>query len=238
MDCDRLHCWKLHTTAIRFAVYGVGGRTRIVELPDGETILYDAGTFGDGSRAERIVEDYLRSRGITHIDTVIVSHADHDHFSGLFGILERFPVGTVIVSQPFLDFEQSSVKELCELAALKEIPIKIVRAGDELKPSRDSKTNLKVLHPPSQFESKFDNANSIVLEIDYAGHDLLLTGDLEKDGLAEVLSLGTDEFDVTMAPHHGSKYSSPKEFFDWAKADHVLIKGIEVLVAKLGIVYQ
>lgn len=154
---------------------------------------------------------------------MIVSHADHDHFSGLFGILERFPVGTVIVSQPFLDFEQSSVKELCELAALKEIPIKIVRAGDELKPSRDSKTNLKVLHPPSQFESKFDNANSIVLEIDYAGHDLLLTGDLEKDGLAEVLSLGTDEFDVTMAPHHGSKYSSPKEFFDWAKADHVLI---------------
>lgn len=220
---------------LRYTVLSVGhGLASVIELSTGETILYDAGTFGDGRRAERIVENYLRRRGINHIDAIIVSHADHDHFSGLFGLIEQFSVGTIIVSQPFLDFNQPSVKALCEVAASSNIPLRIVQAGDLLDTHSSADTlqnaQLKVLHPAIEFNSKYDNANSIVLEIDYANRRLLLTGDLEKDGIHEIINNQTKKYDVVMAPHHGSKYSSPQEFFDWAKPQFVLVSSGDVAV--------
>ncbi|MCA8997184.1 MAG: ComEC/Rec2 family competence protein, partial [Planctomycetaceae bacterium] len=39
------------------------GLATIIELPSGQTLLYDAGTIGDGTLAERIVERALWSRG-------------------------------------------------------------------------------------------------------------------------------------------------------------------------------
>ncbi len=222
---------------LRYTVLSVGhGLASVIELPTGETILYDAGTFGDGRRAERSVENYLRSRGTKHIDAIIVSHADHDHFSGMFGLLEQFSVGTMIVSEPFLDFEQSSVKELCETAASSNIPRRIVQAGDtlEIHTTNDTIQNaqLKILHPAIGFNSKHDNANSIVLEIDYAGRRILLTGDLEKDGTTQIIGNQTKKYDVVMAPHHGSKYSSPQEFFDWANPKYVLVSSGDATVTQ------
>ncbi len=223
---------------LRFTMLSVGhGLATVIELPSGETILYDAGTFGNGRRAERTVEQYLSSRRITRIDAVIVSHADHDHFSGLFGLLDRFPVATMIITQPFLDFQQRSVKDLCEAASEYKIPLHIVSAGDEISTSQRKAIDvvrMAVLHPDSNFHSKHDNANSIVLAIEYAGRRLLLTGDLEKDGLDAMLSQPAEVFDVAMAPHHGSKYSNPQAVVDWSSAKHVLVSsGDRNVVARL-----
>lgn len=223
---------------LRYTILSVGhGLATVIELPTGETILYDSGTFGNGRRAERTVEQYLWSRRITQIDAVIVSHADHDHFSGLFGLLERFPVGTMIITQPFLDFQQRSVQDLCEAASEYKIPLHIVSAGDEIASSERNgidAVRMKVLHPESEFHSMHDNANSIVLTIEYAGRRLLLTGDLEKDGLDALLSQSAEVFDVAMAPHHGSKYSNPQAVVDWSSARHVLVSsGDRNVVARL-----
>jgi competence protein ComEC len=61
-----------------------------------------------------------------------------------------------------------------------------------------------VLHPPRGFRPPGENARSLVLSVRHGGNVLLLTGDLEKEGLAEVLRLPRRKVDVLQAPHHGS----------------------------------
>lgn len=211
---------------LRYTVLSVGhGLASVIELPTGETILYDVGTFGDGRRAERTVEQYLWARNVNHLDGVVLSHADHDHFSGLFGLMDRFTIGTIFIPQAFLDFEQSSVLEICERAALQQIPVRIVAAEDQLSAGDHTSdvVQIRVLHPAHDFRSKHDNANSLCLSLSYAGRSLLLTGDLEKDGLERFMEQVSADFDVVMAPHHGSRFSSPQQFFDWAAAKYVII---------------
>ena len=188
-------------------------------------MLFDAGNYGDGTRAERTIERFLWSRGIDTIDALIVSHADHDHFNGVFGLMDTFPIQTLYLSQPFLDFEQRSVVDLCESATGAGIPLRIVRRGDRLlvRDSSRSAPELRILHPPAGFRSQHDNANSIVLLVTYLGKRILITGDLERDGLTTLISEPIDSVDTLLAPHHGSRNSNPPGLYDWAGTGSVIV---------------
>ena len=74
------------------------GTCVVLELPGGQTVLYDAGSIGSPEGASRCVAAYLWSRGITQIDAIVLSHADIDHFNAIPGLLERFTVGGIYAS--------------------------------------------------------------------------------------------------------------------------------------------
>ena len=74
------------------------GEAIVLELPGGRTVLYDAGRMAAPTACCRSVSGYLWSRGLTHIDAVVLSHADTDHYNAVPELLERFSVGTVYVS--------------------------------------------------------------------------------------------------------------------------------------------
>jgi competence protein ComEC len=57
----------------------------------------------------------------------------------------------------------------------------------------------------------------MVLYVQHAGHSLLLTGDLEGPGLAQVLEERLPPIDVLMAPHHGSRVVNKQELAEWAR---------------------
>jgi competence protein ComEC len=80
-----------------------------------------------------------------------------------------------------------------------------VWTGDQLRTGDDCR--IDVLHPPPRGVLGRDNANSIVLAVEFAGRRLLLTGDLESPGLDDVLAEEPYDCDVLLAPHHGSAYS-------------------------------
>ena len=69
----------------------------MIELPSGQTMLYDAGHMGDAAGAVRAISESLWSHGLRHLDTVVLSHPDLDHYNALPGLLERFSVGAVYV---------------------------------------------------------------------------------------------------------------------------------------------
>ena len=64
-----------------------------------------------------------------------------------------------------------------------------------------------------------------MLEASYRGRTLLLPGDLEAQGLEDVMSEMPRDSDLVMAPHHGSLRSSPKEFSQWCSPEFVVISG-------------
>ncbi|WP_437227975.1 DNA internalization-related competence protein ComEC/Rec2 [Planctomicrobium sp. SH661] len=222
--------------SLRCTFLSVGhGLASLIEFPGGETILYDAGTIGDGERATRAVTETLWSRGIHHVDAVVVSHADHDHFSGLFGLLERVPVRTLFISRQFLDFQQQGVRDLCELAFRKGIKIQLLQAEDRLKlgKSDPSNTRVEVLYPPQETGSRSDNANSIVVAMEFAGRSILLTGDLEKEGLADLLKMDPRKTDVLLSPHHGGKVANVLKLYEWAEPTYAVVSSGDQLLPSL-----
>lgn len=183
------------------------GCAAVLSLPDGRTILYDAGQLGSPTAAARAVSSYLWSRGRTRLDAVIVSHADVDHFNALPELLRRFRCGAVYVSPVMFDEGGSAARALQQALVASAVPIREISAGDQLRSTADC--TLAVLHPPARGTLGSDNSNSIVLEVNYRGRRLLLPGDLESPGLDELLAEEPRDCDVVLAPHHGSAHSDP-----------------------------
>jgi competence protein ComEC len=205
-----------------FLAVGHGGAI-LLELPNGQTLLYDAGAIDDARRAERAVRDALWSRGLSRLDGIVVSHPDLDHFNALPALLETVPVGTLMCAPPFVGADQYNTVPVIESASAAGVSIRLIGQGDRLE--MDQSASLRVLSPPFERRSAIDNAESVVLEIEYAGRRILLTGDLEAEGMDALLRMPSRKVDVLLAPHHGSLEPNSSGIARWARPDHAVVSG-------------
>ncbi len=198
------------------------GTSVIVQLPQGKTILYDCGSLGASESCARHVSRALWHFDISHLDAVVISHADVDHFNGLPGIIDRFSIGCVYVSQQMLDSDDLAVRAMLRILDQRKIPIRVLSRNDFLI---DDDVEIEVLGPPQLGTGGNDNANSIVLSIRFGQRALLLPGDLEQAGMDTLLESQPRPFQVVMAPHHGSRNSRPRDLFCWANPKVVVVSG-------------
>lgn len=195
----------------------------VLELPSGGTMLYDAGRFGAPVSGARSIAGFLWSRGITHLDAVVLSHSDIDHYNALPELLERFSVGVIYVSPVMWEERGPAMAALREAIRQSGVPLREIRAGDRL--SGGDGCLIEVLHPPPRGVLGRDNANSIVLDVQYGGHRVLLPGDLESPGLDDLMAEEPTDYDVLLAPHHGSGQSNPPGLAAWSTPEWVVISG-------------
>lgn len=207
---------------LEILVLDVGhGGAILIDAEDGPCLLFDCGSMEDDLRVADAVWSTLHGRSRTALNAVIVSHADLDHCNNVPALLEGGPVGAVLVGRSFLSFDQPVVHESVDAARLSGVPIRLVAAGDRLK--IHPQITARLLHPPDRPPGD-DNANSIVLELAFAGRSLLLTGDLEGSGQDEVFSqLPNTSFDVVTAPHHGGLKANTPRFAEWARPRAVIV---------------
>jgi competence protein ComEC len=126
------------------------GTSAIIELPDGKTLLYDAGRMGSHVAGARAIAATLWSRRISHLDAVVVSHADADHYNALPDLLEQFSVGVIYVTPSMFDNDQApGVVELKRRIEASGVPLAHLAAGESLKVSGGARVT--VLHPEPGF---------------------------------------------------------------------------------------
>ncbi len=195
----------------------------VLELPSGQTMLYDAGQFGAPVSATRAISAYLWSRGITHLDAVVLSHADVDHYNGVPGLLERFSVGAVYVTPQMFEKHNRAILALAEAIRRSGTPLHEVWAGTRF--SGGESCTLEVLHPPRRGVLGNDNANSLVLLVNCRQRRILLTGDLAPPGLDDVMAEQPLHCDVLLVPHHGSRQSEPHNLAAWSTPHWAVISG-------------
>jgi competence protein ComEC len=212
------------------------GCAALIQLPSGATLLYDAGRLGAPETGARSIAAVLWSRGLTRLDAVLVSHADADHYNALPELLERFDVGVVYVSPMMFKRRTKALDALRAAIARHGVPIREVWAGDRLRGGGGVK--LDILHPPRRGGAASDNANSIVLALEYAGRRILLPGDLEPPGLDDLLATPAYDCDVLLAPHHGSRRSDPPGFAAWSKPECVVVSAGHRPDATVGAAYR
>jgi competence protein ComEC len=217
------------------------GTSVLIELPNGQNLAYDAGSLGAPHLPVNAISAALWSRGVHHLDAVILSHADADHYNAVPGLLERFTVGVVYVSPVMFDDPNEAVDVLRAAIERAQVPIETIHQG-RLLPLGDA-TRLHVLHPPRLGTFDSDNASSIVLDIRFAGRRVILTGDIEQEGLQSLLHQRPIDCDVALAPHHGSPHSDPARFAAWCSPQWMIVSGghgeavgpVVAAIEKLGV---
>ncbi|HKP37711.1 MAG TPA: ComEC/Rec2 family competence protein [Pyrinomonadaceae bacterium] len=204
------------------------GDAAFLTLPDGTTILIDGGgqpNFDWNSRdvdedepferdtrsiGERVVSEYLWSRGLDRVDYLIATHADADHIEGLNDVARNFKVRAALVARtPANDPEFARFAETMRRARL---PVETIGAGDLM---RIDNVSFEVLWPPatSNVNASSRNNDSILLRVRMGERSFLFTGDIEKGGEGLVLTEGIDlSSDVVKVAHHGSRTSSIAAF--------------------------
>lgn len=225
--------------ALRVVMAAVGhGCGIVVRSPSGRCMLYDAGRLGAPGAARRALAGVLWSEGVQRIDTLVISHADADHFNAVPQLLERFAVGEVVVSADFRASGSAAFADVLRQIAERGIPLRTVAAGDEF--AVDPHCRVRVLHPAladaatasaagspghETVPAVADNERSIVLAVEAAGRRLLLTGDLEGPALARFIAAGPGGCDVLVAPHHGSRSSLPPDIARATAPTWILVSG-------------
>ena len=207
---------KLELTAV-----DVGqGDSLLLSLPDGKTMLVDAGgipVFGHRPKpkidiGEDVVSPYLWSREIHRVDVMACTHMHDDHIGGMLAVLENFrPKELWIGATPEDDPAWKAIQK--EAA---QIGTKIERLHEGIHFQLGG-VQFNVLAPATDYEpaKTAKNNDSLVLQLTYGKHVFLLTGDIEKQVEAHLLAenrLG--KIDVLKVAHHGSKTSSTEAFIE------------------------
>lgn len=196
----------------RATVFDIGQGTAVLIETKTKRLLYDTGPIqGKDNAGQRIILPYLRGRGIDHIDRMVISHSDSDHIGGAASVLKDITFDSMMGSLP-------STNPL--LANLKDKNITAIPCRFGQQWSWDG-VDFHIWHPNKDtvFEDQHPrkpNEVSCVLEVRNQTSSLWLTGDVEKQGEAEITERLTqaalnglrDKRVIFMAPHHGSKTSS------------------------------
>jgi competence protein ComEC len=216
---------------LRITIVDVGqGNAAIVEFPGGKTMMIDGGGFYDNNIfdvGERIIAPLLWQKKIKTVDTLILTHPDSDHLNGLLYIARHFNVKTVRTNgEPS---QTVGYQEFIKIIHEKNIQTPEFSALN--KNFEVDGVNAYIFYPPEDFierkknESWRDtNSSSMVIKLEMGEFSCLFTGDIKAKSEAELLSISNDDLEslVLIAPHHGSKTSSTKNFLDSVKPETVI----------------
>ena len=177
-------------------------------------ILLDGGNSnGYIESGERVILPFLRYKGVTKLDAVIVSHPDADHCGGLIDVCASLNVGRIIHG-PQKDADEQ-LASLREVAAGRAIPLEFALAGRVIPLGQ---ARLRVLSPVDA--SSRGNDASLVLLLEYGSLRILFTGDAS----AQVEnSLALSKLDVLKVAHHGGKESTSAEFLSKVRPKYAVI---------------
>jgi len=200
---------------LRLTMFDVGQGDALVLQVGKRAVMVDAGgspfggSFDIGSR---VLEPALWARGVSALDTLLLTHGDPDHIGGALTLIEDFDPRHLW--QGIAVPRASSLQAVLERAAASGALVGQRRDGEEF---RLGDARVIVLHPPlpDSERQRVRNDDSVVIEVVYHDVALLLTGDIGADvERAIVPKLAPAAIRILKVAHHGSRTSTSSELLD------------------------
>ncbi len=190
----------------RLTLLDVGQGLASVVQTRAHVLIYDAGPrYGTGFDAGRdVIVPYLRARGVTRVDRLIISHGNSDHSGGAAALRSLMPTLETLSNE-----------------AAPGVRARPCRAGTRWQWDG---VDFEILHPA--VAGAWDgNDGSCVLKVSAPGGRALLTGDVERRAEAAMVSLARAKLraEVLVVAHHGSRSSSSAAFLDAVRPRLALI---------------
>ncbi len=191
------------------------GDAAVLELPDGKTVLIDAGTRYENFDVGRsVIGPFLWDRGINKLDVVIGTHPQLDHVGGLPWIVRNFEIGEYwgngiertakfyqllrqVLHEQGLQERQAVSGDL--ILSSGGCQLWVINSSDAMSPTglalkKNSGTAL--------------NNQSVVTKLECGDHSILFAGDIEIDGMRRMRAEGEAiQSAILKVPHHGAKSS-------------------------------
>ncbi|MBT4723428.1 MAG: ComEC/Rec2 family competence protein [Planctomycetaceae bacterium] len=201
------------------------GTAVLLEYPNGEVWLYDAGSLMRSNSAGRLIADVLWQRGHSRLSGIYVSHADLDHFNAVKYLAERFQLSFVRTT-PRMQRQLRQAVNTTAVGVLwaelerQQVDVQAVTVGDQWPIGLAG--DISVLSPQRGERHESDNEASLVLKLRFGNQRVLLPGDIEEQGVQRLIAREQGGFEIVMLPHHGSQHSLPKQMANWAKPQVVV----------------
>lgn len=166
----------------------------------------------ENNQASSIILNYLKARGISHIDNLILTHKDNDHIGNAKFVLRDFKVINLLVPSGMEETDEfkKNIKPFIKKTNL-------ITVTDKTKIK-----NFKAMNPKDK--GKAENDDSIALFFNADGLKIFSAGDLGKKGELEILKTHPNlKIDLLKIGHHGSKTSSDGSFIKRTKVKFAFI---------------
>jgi competence protein ComEC len=169
-----------------------------------------------------VVVPYLKGKGITKIDKLILTHGDMDHIGGALAVMQEINVKEVLL--PAVEETSQTEREIIEQAKIKEIPVLFVSEGYHWKRKT---SEFYILAPGQSFKGE-RNSGSIAIVAKIGGLSWFFGGDLDQAGEEKIIEKYPNlHVDVLKAGHHGSRTSSAASFVRQLQPTFALISAGE-----------
>ena len=214
-------CWKQFNPYGEVTVIDVGqGDSILIHLPfnQGNYLIDTGGILQFSTKqwqkrtkvfetGEDVVVPFLKGKGITRIDKLILTHGDTDHIGGAFAVIKELNVRQIVMSDMM---ERSETERAIEKeAAKKKIPIVFVSRGNQWK---QGVSHFVVLSPEKNFQGD-RNRGSVCILASIGGFNWFFGGDLDQPGEEEIVNRYPNvTIDILKVGHHGSRTSSSEIF--------------------------
>ncbi|HAX61419.1 MAG TPA: DNA internalization-related competence protein ComEC/Rec2 [Elusimicrobia bacterium] len=183
---------------ITFIDVGLGDAV-YCRFPDGSNMLIDGG--GDwGAKydiGETVVSPFLWNKGVTKIDTVILTHPHLNHYQGFIAVCNNFKVKKFITTGEIS--KEDEYLELMKILRKKKIITEKISAGVHFNIGNIS---VDVLNPEKILPDTDDN--SIVMKLSYNDFSILFCGDITRK-IQNILTSKNVASTVLFVPSHGKK---------------------------------
>lgn len=191
------------------------GDSTLIEYPYGKTVLIDTGGLflQKGNMVKNRIIPLLKSRGLSKIDILILTHGDFDHIGDTNELINSFKVNKVIFNcGDFSDLE----KDIIRILEKKRIPY--YSCVNELNVNRNKLYFLN----NKDYGNENDNSNVIYTKI--KNYKLLFMSDAGVKVESDLIDkYNLQEIDILKIGHHGSKTSSSNKFINNVNPKHSII---------------
>ena len=193
---------KLTDLTVHFLDVGQGDAI-FIELPNGETMLIDAGNEENGDQ----IVNYIEACGYGTIDYLVATHPHADHIGGMAYVINHLSIGSIYM--PKVSTTTQTYYDLLTAIQDKGLTVQTAKAGVSIL--NISSLAVTMLAPNKDQYNDLNNY-SAVIKITYKSNTFLFMGDAETLSENEITS--DVSADVLKVGHHGSSYSTGQAFLN------------------------
>lgn len=186
----------------------------LIEFPSGETMLIDTGFASKGlDCGEDLIAPLLWKKGITEIDTLVLTHPDADHTGGALFLIENFRIGRLWA--PDTGNTPPGFEEVFRALDERGIPIERLNADSLLADVGGA--HIEALGPPPD-AARYNLSNNdltLALRVTFEETGLFFAGDCGKEAFRFMIDSKRDlESEILKASHHGFRSGFDREFVE------------------------
>ena len=189
------------------------GDSEFIELPNGQTMLIDAGNPENGSQ----IVTYIKGLGHNKVDYLIATHPHADHIGGMTTVVNGLDIGKIYM--PKASSNTQTFEDLLTAIQKKGLKINTAKAGVNL--FKAGTLNADIIAPVNITGDDL-NQYSAVIMLTYGDNKFLFTGDAGNESEGQITS--DIKADVLKVGHHGSDTSTSQAFLNKVSPKYAVIE--------------